>query len=261
MPRLMAAAAFALAALTLAPRAGADLAEIKAGGTLRLIAVREEAPEMFSFSDTGEPGFEREIAQGFARLHDLKVQAVPAANAEERITLLNKGQGDVIIGIIVTDARKKLVDFTTEVLPARHLVITWQPHRVVSTLEEFRAEKVGVVRGTSWSQAALDAGIPADSMEYFVDRYQALDALKAGRITATVMTLSDFTLSLKKYPGGQAGLTLGTSTMAAFAVRKSDPQLRAELDAYLDNLRKGPSWSRLVVKYFGEKALSVLGRK
>ena len=134
MPRLMAAAAFALAALTLAPRAGADLAEIKARGTLRLIAVREEAPEMFSFSDTGEPGFEREIAEGFARLHDLKVQAVPAANAEERIT--------------------------------------WHPQRVVSRLEEFRAEKVD-----------------------------------------------------------------------------------------LDNLRKGPSWSRLVVKYFGEKALSVLGRK
>ena len=43
-------------------------------------------------------------------------------------------------------------------------------------------------------------------------------------------------------------------------VRKSDVELRRELDAYLDNLRSGPSWNRLIVVYFGEKALSALGR-
>jgi len=30
----------------------------------------------------------------------------------------------VIIGIIATDARRKQVEFTGEVLPARHLVVT-----------------------------------------------------------------------------------------------------------------------------------------
>jgi ABC-type amino acid transport substrate-binding protein len=44
-------------------------------------------------------------------------------------------------------------------------------------------------------------------------------------------------------------------------VRKPDTKLRAELDAYLENLRSGASWNRLIVKYFGEKALTVLGRR
>lgn len=260
MSRCLAAALLALAACLPTP-ALADLAEIKARGTLKVIAVREEAPEMFSFAASGEPGFEREIIEGFARLHDLEFQAVPANTSAERIQLLAGKAGDVIIGIIETEPRRKLVNFTSEVLPARHIVITLKSHREVKTVEEFRAERIGVVKGTSWAQAAVDAGVPAGSMQSFAERHSALEALREGKITATVMSLSDFTLALRRYPEIRAGLTLGASASAAFAMRKSDPQLLAALDAYLDNLRKGPSWGRLVVKYFGEQALTVLGRQ
>jgi hypothetical protein len=41
-------------------------------------------------------------------------------------------------------------------------------------------------------------------------------------------------------------------------VRKGDPRLREALDAYLSDLRRSASWSRLVVKYFGERALEIL---
>jgi len=91
MPRLT---AFAMAGLLLlAASARADLAEVKKRGVLKVIAVREEAPEMFSFAATGEPGFEREMIEGFARLQGLQVEAVPAPTSDERITMLNGGQG------------------------------------------------------------------------------------------------------------------------------------------------------------------------
>lgn len=259
MTRLETRTFVVLASLALAPPALADLAEIKASGVLRVVAVREEAPEMFSFSDTGEPGFEREIIEGFARLQGVKVQPVPAANADERITLLNKGAGDVIIGIVDTAERRKLVDFTSEVIPARHIVIS--SRKPIETLADFKAAKVGVVKGTSWARAAVEAGIPADTMETFADRNVMLEALKEGRITASVMTISDFTLAAKKNPGVVGGLLLGEPGSAAFAVRKSDAQLLQALNDYLGNFRKSPSWNRLVVKYFGESALAVLGRK
>ena len=35
-------------------------------------------------------------------------------------------------------------------------------------------------------------------------------------------------------------------------------ELKQALDEYMDSLRRTPSWSRLVVKYFGESALDVL---
>jgi ABC-type amino acid transport substrate-binding protein len=37
-------------------------------------------------------------------------------------------------------------------------------------------------------------------------------------------------------------------------------ELRSALDDYLANVRRSPSWSRLVVQYFGDQALAVLGR-
>jgi len=44
-------------------------------------------------------------------------------------------------------------------------------------------------------------------------------------------------------------------------VRTEDVELRSALDEYLSNVRTGPSWSRLVVKYFGDQALAALGRE
>ena len=239
----------------------ADLPEVQARGTLKVIAAKEEDPKMFSFAATGEPGFEREIVEGFARLHDLKVEAVPAPTTADRIPLLAKGAGDLIIGIVVTDERRKQVNFTSEVLPARHLVVSHKPGPVLDTIEAFKASKIGLVKGTSWAQVAIEAGVPASSVEYYPERHAALAALKEGRITGTVMSVPDFTLSTRRYPGLQAGVFIGPATSAAFAVKKGDTRLLAALNGYLENLRKGPSWNRLVVKYFGQQALSVLGRR
>ena len=75
------------------------------------------------------------------------------------------------------------------------------------------------------------------------------------------MTISDYTLAVARHPGLESGVFLGEASRAAWGVRKQDVKLKAELDAYIDNLRSGASWNRLIVTYFGEKALTVLGRK
>jgi ABC-type amino acid transport substrate-binding protein len=257
----MRVASLFLLSLFVAPALGAgDLTEIKKAGVLRVIAQKDEAPEMFAFTDSASPGFEREMIEGFARLHGLKVEAVPVRLSDDRIPALTRGDGDVIIGIVDTTARRKLIDFTTEVIPARHLAISRKP-TVLKTVDDLLAARVGVVKGTTWAAAAAEAGVPASKTELFPDRDVMLAALKDGRITATVMTVSDFTLAAKRDPDLVAGPFLGPATSAAWGVRKSDAQLRAALDVYLDNFRKGPSWSRLVVKYFGEQALAVLGRR
>ena len=237
-----------------------DLPELKTKGVLKVIAQKDEAPEMFSFVATGAPGFEREMIEGFGRLHGLKVETHAVKTSDERIPALTRGEGDVIVGIVETEARKKVVDFTVEVIPARHVVVSRKP-KVLKTVEEFQAEKVGVVKGTSWAAAALEAGVPAAKTEFYPDRDVLLAALKAGKITATVMTVSDFTLAAKRDADLVGGVFVGPAASAGWAVRKDDEQLKAALNEYLENFRKGPSWSRLVVKYFGEQALAVLGRK
>jgi ABC-type amino acid transport substrate-binding protein len=243
-----------------AAAAAGDLPDIAARGTLRVVVGAGEQPEMFSLARGGPPGFEREMLEGFASLHRLKLALIPVRRREERVPSLLRGDGDVIVGLVDTPPRRKLIDFTREVLPTHHVVVTCPPNRVVNGLEELGARRVGFVAGASSAQAVVDAGLPPAKTEGFADLASAVDALRVGKVTAAVMSVYNFVLMARRHPGLQAGMTLGAPGRTAWGVRKEDAQLRRALDDYLDNVRKTPSWGRLVVKYFGEQALQVLGR-
>lgn len=252
----------ALAALLAAalPAAAGDLAEVRKRGVIRAIVAADEQKEMFNAGPSGEPGFERELLEGFARLHKLKVEPVVVARYDDRIPALLEDRGDLVVGIIKTEARLKQIDFTVETLPTRRVVVTHAPHRVVRTAEGLKEEKVGILKGTTtWFDAAVEAGVPAGKIELLPDLPSVVAALEAGKITATVMSVSDLGLAMRKNPGLQPGAFLGPPGSAGWGVRKQDVELRRALDAYLTGARK-TTWSRLVVRYFGEEALLVLGR-
>jgi polar amino acid transport system substrate-binding protein len=239
-----------------------DLPEIQARGTLRVIAAEGEQPEMFDFDpDPAKPGLEREMLEGFAGLKRLKLEIVPVKAFAERIPALLRGDGDVVVGLVDTAERRRQIDFTGEVLPVRHVVVTHQPAAPIRSVEELRRKKAGTIRSTTWARETLAAGVPEAQVEYFPDTEPMLQALASGRVEAVVMTVSDFTLAAGRRPGLEAGVFLGEASRAAWGLRKQDPKLKAELDAYLQNLRSGASWNRLIVKYFGEKALTALGRE
>jgi ABC-type amino acid transport substrate-binding protein len=238
----------------------ASLADLRARGSIRVIAAEGEQPEEFSFKPGTAPGFEREMLEGFAKLQRLKLEVVSVKGWDERIPALLRGEGDVIVALTDTDERRKLVVFTAETIQARHVVVSHKPHEVVNTVDEFRKERVGLLKATSWAQAAIEAGVPASRVETFSELEPLLAALKSGRIGATVMSVSDYTLAAKRNPGLQAGVFVGPPRHQAWAVRKEDKELAEAMNAYIGNLRKTSSWNRLVIKYFGEHALSVLGR-
>jgi polar amino acid transport system substrate-binding protein len=260
MSRVHAVLGLALAFASVPGAQAFDLAEIRARGSIRVIAAEGVQPEEFSFTPGPNPGFEREMIEGFARVEHLKVEVLPGVAWDARIPMLLGGQGDVIVGLTETQARRAVVAFTSETIPTRHVVVTHTPHRVISTLPELRMERVGVVTDTSWAQAAADAGVPAAKTQGFHDIEPLLSALKAGRIGATVMSVSDFTLAAKRHPGLRMGVLLGAPEHQAWGIRKEDTELAKAMNGYIENLRKTNSWSRLVVKYFGEQALHVLGR-
>src|SRR4026207_649555 len=94
----------------------ADLPQIKSRGVLRVIAAADDAPETFSFAGGARPGFERELADGFAKLHGLRLEPVKVKLYSDRIPALVGGDGDLIVAIFDTEDRRKQGDFTAEVL-------------------------------------------------------------------------------------------------------------------------------------------------
>lgn len=247
-----------LLALAATSAAAQDLPELKQRGTLRAIVDSSNLVERFNLGP-GEPGLEREMLQSFAALHQLKLEVVTVENIEARLHALIARKGDVVAGTVVTESRKKLVAFTSEVLPSRHVVITRKPASAITSLEELRSQRVGATKGSSWAETALAAGVPPANLD---DSYRQpedlLAALKSRRVGAGVMTAVWAILERKRDPELQLGLFIGAPSTVGFAVRKDNPLLLAALDEYVTNLRRTATWSRLVVKYFGEHALEIL---
>lgn len=73
-----------------------------------------------------------------------------------------------------------------------------------------------------------------------------------------VATLEHAIAERHEDPAIQLGVFVGPPTSLAYGVRKQDTGLLAALDEYVGNLRRTPTWSRLVVKYFGAEAPEIL---
>ena len=54
-----------------------DLPQIRERGSLRVLVSADEHPDWFSFEGGSNPGFEREILEGFARLQRVRLEATP----------------------------------------------------------------------------------------------------------------------------------------------------------------------------------------
>jgi ABC-type amino acid transport substrate-binding protein len=247
-----------LAAVLLAGAAGGvDLAEIRSSGKLRVLVV-DGSPAFYALKPAPEPGLDREILDGFARLHKLTLETVEVPGWSGLVPGLLDGRGDVAAGgVTVTPARSERVDFTVEVMPTRNVVVNRKPAAPIATLDGLKAEKVGTVKGSSMAEALVAAGVRFDDG---IPSGGAPEALRAGRITATLSGIEDALLYRRSDPMIQIGVFVGDPGRLAYGVRKDAPELKRALDEYLTNLRHTQTWGRLVVKYFGDSAPELLKR-
>lgn len=238
----------------------AEWAEVKQRGTLRVLYVYDaKRPEFFAVKAGAAPGFDHEVLQGFASLHKLTLDLVNVETWDGLLPALAAKKGDLIAGrFTVTESRKQIVAFTSEVFPTRNVVINRKPKAAIATLEQLRGEKVGTIHGTSMAEAIATAGVPAANVDDGIPAGGFGEALKSGRISAAVWGVESAIALSREDPDVQLGLFLGPPGSLAWAVRKGEPDLLRELNSYIENLRKTPTWSRLVVKYFGEAGPEIL---
>src|SRR5262249_28639006 len=134
------------------------------------------------------------------------------------------------------------------------------PQAPIRQAEALRAIRVGVIRGAKPAEAAAEAGVKPKDIVAFEKMDELLRALKAGEVGAAVLPISELALASERGAGREGGRTVGPPGTGAWAGRREDAAPRSALDEFLANTRKSPSWSRLVVEYFGDQALAVLGR-
>src|SRR5262245_33975680 len=97
----MRAAGVALGAWLLAggSAAQADLPRTMRLDILRvLVILDDDEPQFFSGKPGAMPGLDHEILEGFARMHRMALELVPAPRWDALIPQLTQGKGDIIAG-------------------------------------------------------------------------------------------------------------------------------------------------------------------
>jgi ABC-type amino acid transport substrate-binding protein len=258
--RRVISALVALIFISMGSGARADLSEIRSRGSLRVLVVPvNQEDEFFSSNGGSRPGIDHEILDSFCSLQHLKLAVVPVKGWDALIPALTEGKGDLIAGrFTVTEARKKLIDFTTEVFPTREVVLTRRPHALVDTLEAFREERVGTIKGSSMEEAVIAAGVPRSRIDDSILAGGLPGALKDEKVTAVVLGIESAIAARRDDPDIQLGLLLGRAGSLAYGLRRDESQLLKALNEYIENVRRTATWNRLVVKYFGEQAPEIL---
>jgi ABC-type amino acid transport substrate-binding protein len=252
-----------LAALLLtsaAADAAADLADMKTRGTLRVLVV-EGSPEFYAVKPGAPPGLDREVLDGFAGLQRIAIETVVIPSWAELIPALREGRGDLVAGgVTVTEARRKLIDFSAEVFPTRHVVVSRKPSPAIRSVEELREVRVGTIKGSSMAEIVAESRVPPSRVVDTIPSGGMPAAMRSGQVTACVIGVENAIADQRADPEIQIGVFLGPKASLAFGVRKEDAELKRALDDYVSNLRRTPTWNRLVVKYFGDAAVEILRR-
>ncbi|HLA78088.1 MAG TPA: transporter substrate-binding domain-containing protein [Vicinamibacteria bacterium] len=256
------AAALALLALAGSQASGADLPDIKQQGTIRILTVNEgPEPRFISMQAGPQRGFDREILEGFARAHSLRIDFVFLPSWEGLIPRLLAGDGDMIAGRVTsTTERRKVIDFTNEVFPTRIVIVTRKPQPPVGTREELLAQRIATIKGTAMIEALTAAGVPAAKIDDSFRPGELPGALRARQGLVVAWAVEAAMVAQLKDPDLELGLFLSPPESLAYGVRRGSPRLLAALNDHLGTLRRSGTWNRLVVQYFGQKAPEILAK-
>ncbi|WP_455566158.1 amino acid ABC transporter substrate-binding protein [Nocardia salmonicida] len=130
------------------------------------------------------------------------------------------------------------------------VIVTKSDNTTITSLASLAGKTTAQSATSNWSKVAAGAGAKVEAVEGFV---QAVQLLKAGRVDATV----NDTLAVGEYTKktGDTGIKVaaqtGETSKQAFAARKDDTALIADVDRALAELRADGTLARLSEKYFG----------
>jgi len=216
---------------------GADLAEIRQRGVLRVLVPRHHLPEVLP-ADMVRP--DQSFAADFARELGLRVQWVYAENRDDLIPLLLAGVGDLVgSGLVITPERREQVAFSVPLGVVRdQVVVRADRARAVAGTPDLHGLTVALHPSTAaWKRLELlQEEIPGLSLAALPESetlLKALDEVADGFYDATVLPGYLVRATLATRPELKAAFYLGNERPVAWAVHPGAKALRTRLDQFI----------------------------
>lgn len=209
-------------------------------------------------------GFEDQLnAQHADGLIRMNLLFVPTTR-DRLIPALEEGIGDIIAAnLTVTDERAERVQFTTPLgRNVRELLVRHSGAPVPESLEDLAGQTVFIPANSSYAEhlQTINQRFQADGLAPIRVReapghFQTEDALEmvnAGLVDYTIADgyLADFWAQVLPDLVVHDDIAITEGNDIAFAIRRNSPQLEAELNAYLETVRKGTLMGNILFKRY-----------
>ena len=231
----------------------ADLEEIKKRKVLRVLT-RNTSTTFFIYK--GEQlGFEYELAKEFAKSIGVRLEVIIPPSRQALLEYLESGKGDLIAaGMTRTPEREKTFAFSAPYQFVNELLIVPSKDKTTKGLADLKGKSIWVRKSSSYYETltnfrgSLDFKI--ELLPEDMETEDILDQVGAGKIAATVADSNIVQLELTFSDRIRSVGPLGDVTEIGWVMRRSQTQLKAEVDAFMKKLYKGTFYNIMVGKYF-----------
>jgi membrane-bound lytic murein transglycosylase MltF len=250
----------------------ADLSTLRKRGVIRVLVTYKKTD--YFVVNGQQRGFEYELMEQYkefinkgdkkGQLHlDIVYIPIPFENL---MTSLVEGRGDIAAaGLTITPERRKQVAFTTPYIQdISEVVVTYKSDKSIRSIDDLSGRIVYVLRGSSYVQHLVQLAEKFKKEDrppvYIVesDPYLAtediLELVNAGIVDLTVADDHIAKLWSNVLPeiSIHENIAVNSSGKIAWAVRKNNPDLLADLDDFLRRHRKGTKLGNVLFKRYYE---------
>ncbi len=249
------------------PLVNIDLAEIKKRG--KLIALTGYSINSY-FIYKGQPlGFEYELLKLLAEHLGVDLEIVIVKDMDQIFDLLNSGKGDLVAhSMTVTKSRTKKVSFTDHHTIIRQVLVQrlpekwWQMQRhqiekkLISNPINLIGKNVHVRRNSSYyirlnnlsEEIGGDINIVEVSGELSTD--ELIRRVAEGEIKYTVADKNIALVNKAFYANIDVNTPVSLPQRVAWAVRKNSPNFKKVINAWLNKIKRKPTFNVLYQKYY-----------
>jgi len=252
------------------PQLQKDLSEILADDTLRVIMVYNSTGYFLYRGET--MGYEYEMAGRLADYLDLKLKVILAEDINELISMVNRGEGDLIaFGLTITEERKKYISFTEYLYLTRQVLVQRKPagwrrlkrHQIqkalISDPIELIGDTVAVRYQSSYYPRLLNlrrevgGPIHIDTVPGSYSTAKLIEMVAEGSLKYTVADDNLAKINASYYPQLDVKTAISFSQRVAWGIRQNAPLLRDTINHWLQRFKKDVDYYVIYNKYFENK--------
>lgn len=229
---------------------GCKKSETAAADTL-VVGTNAEFPP-FEYIEQGNiVGFDVELMNEISKITGKKVEFKNMAFDSLLIAMQTGKINCIISGMTATDERRQHVNFSEPYFVSKQAVIVPE-NSDIQKFEDLKGKKIGVVIGYTGDMVVTDMYKDTSAITRYEATGQAIMALTAGKVDATVLDMEP----AKEYVANNEGIKVLDTALAeeeySIALPKDNTALLEEINNALKTLKENGTYDKIYAKYFNK---------